>query len=78
VNAQTRRAFVKRSAGAAAGATVIGALIADQAGAQALDSDPVVAYVSDPRRGEISLMIGEREVSVRDRNLAAQIVRAAR
>ena len=73
---QTRRAFVKRSATAAAGATVIGALIADQAAAQdAGSSEPVVAYVRD---GQVSVMTGEREVTVHDRKLAAQIVRAGR
>jgi hypothetical protein len=71
VSDQTRRAFVKRSAGAAVGATVIGALMASEADAHT--SEPVVAYVHD---GEISIMTGEREVTVRDRKLAAQIVRA--
>ena len=41
-------------------------------------SDAVVAYVRDPRSGEISVMSGDREVSVRDPKLAAQIARAAR
>ncbi|MBV9605395.1 MAG: twin-arginine translocation signal domain-containing protein [Solirubrobacterales bacterium] len=68
---QTRRAFVKRSAGAAVGATVIGALMATEADAH--PSEPVVAYVHD---GHIEIMTGEREVTVRDRKLAAQIVRA--
>jgi hypothetical protein len=67
----TRRAFVKRSATAAVGATVLGALMAGEADAST--SEPVVAYVHD---GQISIMTGEREVTVRDRKLAAQIVRA--
>jgi hypothetical protein len=67
----TRRAFVKRSATAAVGATMIGALMAGEADAST--SEPVVAYVHD---GKISIMTGEREVTVRDRKLAAQIVRA--
>ena len=67
----TRRAFVKRSATAAVGATMIGALVASEADAST--SEPVVAYVHD---GKISIMTGEREVTVRDRKLAAQIVRA--
>jgi hypothetical protein len=67
----TRRAFVKRSATAAVGATVLGALMAGEADAST--SEPVVAYVHD---GQISIMTGEREVTVRDRRLAAQIVRA--
>jgi hypothetical protein len=71
VSDQTRRAFVKRSAGAAVGATMLGALMATEADANT--SQPVVAYV---HHGEISIMTGEREVTVRDRKLAAQIVRA--
>jgi hypothetical protein len=67
----TRRAFVRRSATAAVGATVLGALMAGEADAHS--SEPVVAYVHD---GQISIMTGEREVTVRDRKLAAQIVRA--
>jgi hypothetical protein len=69
----TRRAFVKRSATAAVGATMIGALVAGEADAST--SEPIVAYVHE---GKISIMTGEREVNVRDRKLAAQIVRAAR
>jgi hypothetical protein len=67
----TRRAFVKRSASAAIGATMVGALMSAEADAST--SEPVVAYVHD---GHISIMTGEREVTVRDRKLAAQIVRA--
>jgi hypothetical protein len=73
----TRRGFVTRSAGAAAGLTAIGALVAQQADADVTaGSEPVVAYVSDPGKGEISVMTGDREVTVRDRKLAARIVRA--
>ena len=75
----TRRGFVKTSAGAAAGMTAIGALVAEQADADAVaGSDPIVAYVSDPGKGEISVMSGDREVTVRDPKLAARIARAAR
>jgi hypothetical protein len=76
----TRRKFVTTSAGTAAGMTAIGALVTAQAEADegAVGSDPVVAYVTDPRKGEISVMSGDREVSVRDPKLAAQIARAAR
>ena len=73
----TRRGFVKSSAGAAAGMTAIGALVAQQADAEAVaGSEPVVAYVSNPGKGEISVMTGDREVTVRDPKLAARIVRA--
>ena len=76
----TRRGFVKNSAGAAAGMTLVGALVAQQADAepQAVGSEPVVAYVRDPRTGEIEVLAGDREVTVRDRKLAATIARAAR
>jgi hypothetical protein len=76
----TRRAFVKSSAGAAAAVTVIGGLVAEQANADGdlTGSQPVVAYVSDPSKGEISVMSKDREVTVRDPKLAARIVRAAR
>jgi hypothetical protein len=86
----TRRSFVSKSAGAAAGVTALGTLIAVPAeaqtgrhhraahGAEPIGSDPVVAFVRDPRRGEVSVMAGERRVTIRDRKLAAQISRAAR
>jgi anti-sigma factor ChrR (cupin superfamily) len=75
----TRRRFVKNTAGTVAGMTAIGALVAEDAEAResVAGADPVVAYVSDPGKGEISLMSGDREVVVRDRKLAAQIVRKA-
>jgi hypothetical protein len=78
----TRRGFVVNSAGAAAGMTAIGAIVAAQAEAAPKDgpvgSDPVVAYVKDPSKGEISVMSGDREVTVKDAKLAAQIARAGR
>jgi len=75
----TRRAFVQNSAAAAAGMTVVGALVAEQADAKvAATSGPVVAYVRDPRTGEISVMAGERQVRLHDRKLAARLARAAR
>jgi hypothetical protein len=76
----TRRRFVKNSAGSMAGMTAIGALVAEQAHADAdlTGAEPVVAYVSDPAKGEISVMSGDREVIVRDRKLAAEIVRKSR
>ena len=76
----TRRGFVKNSAVTAAGMTAIGAIAAADASADsgAAGSEPVVAYVSDASKGEISLMKGEREVKLRDHNLARDISRAAR
>jgi hypothetical protein len=76
----TRRNFVKNSAITAAGMTAVGAIAAEAAGAHssAVSSEPVVAYVSDPSTGEISVMKGEREVKLRDRKLARDISRVAR
>ena len=75
----TRRGFVKNSAAATAGITVIGALLAEQADARAgkPGSQAVVAYVRDPAKGDISVLAGDREVHVHDRKLAAAIARAA-
>jgi len=55
------------------GATVIGALVAGEA--DATPAEPVVAYVHHDR---VSVMAGEREVTIRDRKLAARIARAAK
>ena len=75
----TRRGFVKNSAAAAAGATVVGALLAEQADARAAaGSGPIVAYIREPRSGEISVMAGERQVKLVDRRIAARIARAAK
>ena len=76
----TRRDLVRKSAVTAAGMTVIGAIAADVASADggAAGSEPIVAYVSDPSKGEISVMKGDREVKLLDRKLAKDIARAAR
>ena len=75
----TRRGFVKSSAAAAAGVTVVGALLAEQADAEAAgESGPIVAYIRQPRTGEISVMAGERQVTLQDRKIAARIARAAK
>jgi hypothetical protein len=75
----TRRGFVKSSAAAAAGVTVVGALLAEQADAEAAaGSGPIVAYIREPRTGEISVMAGERQVKLRDHKIAARIARAAK
>jgi hypothetical protein len=39
--------------------------------------ESVVAYVRDHRSHEVRLMVGEREVVVRDRDLATRILNAA-
>jgi hypothetical protein len=40
-------------------------------------TEPVVAYVSDAGSDELTLMVGEREVVVHDRDLVARILNAA-
>ena len=75
----TRLGFVKRSAATAAGMTVVGALVAEDADAKAARrSGPVVAYIHKPANGEILVMHGEHQVKLRDRKLAARLARAAR
>jgi hypothetical protein len=75
----TRLGFVKSSMAAAAGMTALGGVVASEAEADQgpVGSEPVVAYVKDPRSGEIAVMSGEREVTVHDAKLAARISRAA-
>ncbi len=75
----TRLGFMKSSVGAAAGLTVVGSLTAAKADADQspLGKESVVAYVRNPASGEISVMVGDREVIVHDRQLAARLSRAA-
>lgn len=75
----TRRGFVKRSAATAAGLTVVGALVAEEADAKAARrSGPVVAYIEKPANGEILVMHGKHQVKLHDRKLAARLARTAR
>lgn len=77
----TRRSFVRSSAGVAAGMATFGALGVDSADAEEkgrTGSGPLVAYVRDPRSGEVSLMRGHHEVTVHDPALAARLTRVAR
>jgi hypothetical protein len=73
----TRRGFVKGSAGAAAGLTVLSALLAEQADAHGdPGARPIIAYVRNPKRGEIAVMTADREVTIHDRKLAVRLARA--
>lgn len=71
----TRRGFVKGSAGAAASLSVLSALLADQAHAEP-GSRPLIAYVANPKRGDIAVMAADREVTIHDPKLAARLARA--
>jgi hypothetical protein len=81
---QTRRGFIALAgagAAGAAGAVVLGGTA--EAAAQPATSVPagadeaLVAYVRDAHTGEVAVMVGDREVVVHDRELAARIARAA-
>jgi hypothetical protein len=84
-----RRTFLMRTslAAAAAGmaaAVPLGTSVLAARGATAAEPespvdmpDPVVAHVRDATTGEIALYVGDREVTVRDRRLASQLVKAA-
>ena len=80
MNEPDRRGFLVL---AGAGAATVGAAVAVAPAAEASTTvpshvkEPLVAYVRDARRGEVAVMIGEREVVVHDRELAARIARAA-
>ena len=72
----TRRGFVTSSAAAAASVTVVGALVAEEADAKvAARSGPVVAYIRNPKSGDITVMAGQRQVKLHDRKLAARLAR---
>jgi hypothetical protein len=82
-----RRRFLK-SAGVVAGtAAVVGApglaRAATEGGAEVVDSpgavekEPVVVYVRDAARGEVTVMHGEKATTYRDRGLVRQLLKAA-
>jgi hypothetical protein len=70
---------------AGAGAAAAGAAAAFPGAAFAAETprragsatESVVAYVSDARGSELTLLVGEREVVVRDRDLINRILNAA-
>ncbi len=83
----TRRGFLS-SAGAVSGAVALGAatagprLVAAAADVATpnhpLPDETVVAYVRNPKAGQIRLMVGQREVVVRDPGLVQRILAAGR
>ena len=76
-----RRKFLAAAgAGAAAGVVGISAGPAFASGAVRSDKaarETVVAYVQDHRGSEVTLLVGEREVVVHDRDLVTRILTAA-
>jgi TAT (twin-arginine translocation) pathway signal sequence len=78
---RSRRNFLK-FAGVAAGTaavvpTFIGAGDADAQSSAPTHDGAFVAWVKDPQAGEIAVLVGERELTVRDRKLAKRLAQAA-
>lgn len=82
----SRRAFLS-SAGAVTGAAALGAAAGvpklaagmglGSAPSGPLPDAPVVAYVRNARRGELAVVVGDHEVTVKDAALVKRIVDAA-
>jgi hypothetical protein len=83
----TRLSFIKASAGLAAGAAAIGvpgaAALSAEEKRVAIEpsspspSEPVMAYVRDPQRDEVTVMSGTGETTYRDRALTQRLLDAA-
>jgi Rieske Fe-S protein len=77
----SRRRFlgVAGAGAVAAGATAVPgvASAAPTARSPHAATEPVVAYVSDAGSSELTLLVGEREVVLRDRDLVHRILNAA-
>jgi hypothetical protein len=85
----TRRTFLSTTVGAAGGVAAMGLIAgpstlveAAQNAAEASDgpvsSEPMTAYVRDAATGEISVMVGHREIVTRDPQLVRRLQRATR
>jgi hypothetical protein len=82
-----RRSFVKKAGVAGVGAAAFGVTAATSAGAEAraevtepsgaVPSEPLVAYVRDVERGEVTVVSGTRETTYRDHALVKRLVKAA-
>ena len=77
----SRRKFLAVAGGGAAASTVVGltggtAEAATTRGKGAA-TEPVVAYVHNPKAGVLHLMVGERDVVVEDHDMVARILNAA-
>ena len=85
----TRRTFLSTTVGAAGGVAAMGLIAgpgtlveAAQNVAEASDgpmsSEPMTAYVRDAATGEISVMVGHREIVTKDPQLIRRLQRATR
>jgi hypothetical protein len=77
----SRRKFLIMSGAGAAAAGVAVAIPGHAATAKPVstpaDAAPLVAHISDPSSGEVTLLVGEHEVVVHDADLVGRITRAA-
>ena len=80
----TRRNFLLATGAGAAAVGVAAALPGSAAAKPAAESptlpsgaQPLVAHIADPRSGSLTLLVGDREVSVHDPELVARLARAA-
>lgn len=85
----TRRTFLSTTMGAAGGVAAMGLIagpstlveaaqnVAD-AGDETASSGPMTAYVRDAATGEVSVMVGHREVITKDPQLVRRLQRASR
>ena len=81
-----RRSFVKQAGAAGLGAAALGVTGVTSAGAEGraevtepsgpVPSEPLVAYVRDIERGEVTVVSGTRETTYRDRALVKRLVAA--
>jgi hypothetical protein len=85
----TRRTFLSTTVGAAGGVAAMGLIAGPSTIAEAaqniadasdgpVSSEPMTAYVRDAATGEISVMVGHREVVTKDPQLIRRLQRAAR
>ena len=82
----TRLSFIKASAGAAAGAVAVGVpaavVISEENGkvvepSSGTPREPVMAYVRDAERGEVTVLHGTTETTYRDPALVKRLLSAA-
>jgi hypothetical protein len=82
----TRLSFIKASAGVAAGVAAAGVpavALSHEDGheipkpATSAPDEPLMAYVHDAKRGEVTVMSGTGEVTYRDRALVKRLMAAA-
>jgi hypothetical protein len=81
----TRLSFIKVGATAAAGVAAVAIPAVAQAREEGVvtspssenPAEPVMAYVRDAKRGEVTVMSGTHETTYRDRELVKRLMKAA-